>query len=406
MNVFGRSFCGTVLNDGRTVERRKMALGIVQSGHAGAAYAYRRTTGVTEGFYSDLSAAVQRTEEECKNNSGDIGAAAIPYGEKTWYAAESASDDSKMQSTSAIIQSLLKNQDGDEESVDFMQFIRERMEEIFVLVQNGDTEPSFQIGGSSFTIKEWEEFLQRFDDVQDAIKELMREKAEKRIKEAKETEAAEGISALVSESTKCTFPSSVPGQEDIKYITCYTKEGIFCRKAGQSEGYEWTIHFENEEDYSKVMEFLDRFDREDNLRFAAHENFWQDFLKDEIDIEGFVEFFEGTDHGVPNYAISKGNSMYVGRDKMQWAKYMNPFGNRLYTREEMMKMQEELIEANKAKLTKLSNPYSRINQNSHLEYNGRKIFCEYPGGPLYTADEIAQKMMQNLLSGNIWRKRE
>ena len=236
----------------------------------------------------------------------------------------------------------MKNTDAAEKSDDAMQLIRERMEEISVMIQKGDTEPSFQIGNSSFTIKEWEKFLERFDDAEDVIRELMRERIEKQTGEAAErktaaieaaeesaerkvaskgekesSEVVEGISALVSESTKCTYPSSVPGQEDIMYITWYTEEGIFCRKAGQSEGYEWAIYFQNKEDYIKVMDFLDRFGREDNLRFAAHENFWQDFLDDDIDIDGFVNFLEGTDHGVPNYTVFTGDSMYVDRDRIQ-----------------------------------------------------------------------------------------
>ena len=260
------------------------------------------------------------------------------------------------------------------EELDMIQYIRLRMKEIFVLIQNGDEEASFQIGSSSFTVKEWEEFLKKFDNAEDAIKELMREELEKRAEEAERTETAEdaeeieksekavtavteketmhatgsaaavggdAIDALVSESTKCTYPSSVPGQKDIQYITWYTEEGIFCRKAGQSEGYEWSIAFEHKEDYRKVMEFLDRFDREDNLRFAAHENFWKDFLKGKIHIEGFMKFYEGTDHGVPDYTVTKGDSMYVDRDKLPWAKYMNFPGAKLYTREEMMRMQEE-----------------------------------------------------------------
>lgn len=348
--------------------------------------------------------------------------------------------------------------------VDFMQFIRERMEEIFIMIQNGDTEPAFQIGSNSFTIKEWDEFLEKFDAIEDAIKELMREEWEKQAAkeeaaetagttgaagatsaaetagttgavgmastagtsgaEEKETVAAgiskkedspeppEGIGTLVSESTKCTYPASSPQEEDTLYITWYTEEGIFCRKAGQSEGYEWSVYFENKTDYNKVMEFLGSFNREDNLRFAAHENFWRDFLKDEIDIEGFREFFEGTDHGVPDYSITVGDSMYIDKDKLQWAKYMNPLGTRLFTGEEMMRMQEELMEANRAKLTKLSNPYTESYSQpyeksykesylkSHQKYKGESIFCEYPGGPLYTADEMAEKMIQNLLD---WR---
>ena len=208
----------------------------------------------------------------------------------------------------------------------------------------------------------------------------------------------EEINMLISESTKCTYPASTPGQEDIMYITWYTEEGIFCRKAGQREGYEWSVYFENKEDYSRVMDFLGRFDREDNLRFAAHENFWQDFLKGEIDLDGFMDFYAGTDHGVPDYTVSRDGSMYIDREKIQWAKYMNSLGNRLYTREEMMQMQEELIEANKAKLTKLTDPYSRVYQKTHPEYSGERIFCEYPGGPLYTADEIAEIMLWNLFN--------
>ncbi len=37
---------------------------------------------------------------------------------------------------------------------DSLQQIRERMEELLAMVQSGDTEASFQIGNSSFTIKE------------------------------------------------------------------------------------------------------------------------------------------------------------------------------------------------------------------------------------------------------------
>lgn len=170
------------------------------------------------------------------------------------------------------------------ETVDLMQFIRERIAEIFVKVKNGDTEESFQIGNSSFTIKEWKDFLEKFDDIEDAIKELMKEEQEKRDEEAETPETPETISALVSESTRCSYPSSVPGQEDALYITWYTEEGIFCRKAGQSQGYEWSVRFESREDYLKVMEFLKRFNKEDDMRFAAHKDFWEHFLKDEIDI--------------------------------------------------------------------------------------------------------------------------
>ncbi|MCM1543225.1 MAG: hypothetical protein NC121_18485 [Blautia sp.] len=183
---------------------------------------------------------------------------------------------------------------GETDDSDLMQQIRERMEELLAMIKSGDTETSFQIGNSSFTVKEWERFLERFDDIEDAIRELMRERIEKETEEAAVLEAAEkaageedkvsentgDIEALVSEFTMCAYPASTPGQEDVRYITWYTEEGIFCRKAGQREGYEWSIRFEDQGDYGRVMEFLGRLDRGDDLRFAAQESFWRAFLRD------------------------------------------------------------------------------------------------------------------------------
>ena len=63
-------------------------------------------------------------------------------------------------------------------TVDFMQMIKEKKQEIFDKVKNGDTEQSFQIGAQSFTIKEWNKFLERFDDTEDAVKELMQQEQE------------------------------------------------------------------------------------------------------------------------------------------------------------------------------------------------------------------------------------
>ncbi len=163
----------------------------------------------------------------------------------------------------------------DKPKINYMEVFREMMEEIFSKIQNGDTEQSFQIGGSSFTLKEWDKFLDNFDEIEDDIRELVKKEMEERMKEAQ--------NMLVSESTQCTYPSSLAGEEDIRYITWYTEEGIFCRRAGQSEGYEWTIPLKDPKDYQKIIKFLDRFDKKDDLEFAARKSFWQDFLDGKIE---------------------------------------------------------------------------------------------------------------------------
>ena len=231
-----------------------------------------------------------------------------------------------------------------EKITDYYEFIKQKIEELFVKIQNGDTEPTYQIGSQSFTEKEWEEFLDKFDSVEEAIQELMKEEQAR-----KETEEAqkEGMvindasTLLTTESTSCVYETADPDDDDIRYITWYTEEGIFCRKAGQTEGYECSIIFENKEHYDKVMEFIGQFPSDWNMRFTAHENFWNDFLNDEIDMEGFMEFINGTNKGVPDYSITVGNSMYIDKDKMQWAKYTNPLGTRFYTAEEMQQSREE-----------------------------------------------------------------
>ena len=286
-------------------------------------------------------------------------------------------------------------------TVNYREFFAMYMEQIFIKIQNGDTEPIYQIGSQSFTEKEWETFLEKFDSIEEAIQELMKE--EQARKEAQETKKEDvftndASTLLTTESTSCVYKTADPDDDDIRYITWYTEEGIFCRKAGQIEGYEWSITFENKQQYDKVMEFIGQFPSDWNMRFAAHENFWNDFLNDEIDMEGFMEFINGTNKGVPDYSVTVGNSMYIDKDKMQWAKYTNPLGDRFYTAEEMHQMQMEIIEANQAKLTKLSDSYGEVYKQNHPDYNGEHIFCEYPGGTLYTADEIGRLKWQQFLA--------
>lgn len=202
---------------------------------------------------------------------------------------------------------------------------------------------------------------------------------------------------LTTESTSCVYETADPDDDDIRYITWYTEEGIFCRKAGQTEGYEWAITFENKAQYDKVMEFIGQFPSDWNMRFAAHENFWNDFLNDEIDMDGFTEFINGTNKGVPDYSVTIGDSMYIDKDKMQWAKYTNPLGTRFYTAEEMHQMQMEIIAANEEKLKAQQVSYEEMYKRIHPDYNGERIFRTISGGQLYTANEIDELLYKEML---------
>ena len=237
------------------------------------------------------------------------------------------------------------------EDEDYVQFIQDKMAEILEKIEKGETEESYRIGAGSFTEDEWDDFLENFDSIQEVLKELMEERIEKKEEEALEQEQVEKQleeELLLAESTSCTYPTADLEDSAIRYITWYTEEGIFCRKLGQTEGYEWKITFDSSEQYEKVVGFISHFPDDYNMRFAAHENFWQDFLKDEIDLDSFMEFLQRTNNGVPDYSQKVGDSMYVDETKVQWAQYLNPLGSRFYTADEMTQMQEEIMEANNA----------------------------------------------------------
>ena len=277
----------------------------------------------------------------------------------------------------------------------YTDILEKRINEIFTKVQSGDTEPTYQIGSQSFTEKEWDALMEKFDSVQEAIRAIMQEEKEKAEKEEEQKQAQ----LLSVETTTCMYETANPKDEDLHYITWYTEDGIFCRKAGQTGEYEWVVPLENEGQYEKVMDFIGQFSSDWNLRFAAHENFWNDFLNDAIDMDGFMEFISETNKGVPNFSLVKEDSVYVDKEKMQWAKYTNPLDVKFYTAEEMNRMQAEIIAANEAKLTKLTDwdAYEGEYKKIQPGYNGEKICCEYPGGPLYTVKEMAELQWRKML---------
>lgn len=189
------------------------------------------------------------------------------------------------------------------EKKDYPAFLKQRMDEMRIKIKNGDTEPAYQIGGQAYTEKEWEELLARFDSAEEDVREEVRR-------------------LLTEESTSCTYPDDGSGQ-DVRYITWYTEEGIFCRKAGQTNGYIWSIPLDNKEQYDKVTEFINHFSSDWNMRFAAHENFWRDFLNGKINAERFMEFLKDTDKGVLKGSLTGANSVDDDGDKARWMQYFN-----------------------------------------------------------------------------------
>jgi len=223
------------------------------------------------------------------------------HGEETkWY----SGDDMGMVSSKGFWQGFFAGAETVDETQDisdedYMELIRKQIEEMQEKIDNDEVNESFQIGGQTFTVEEWDEFLKKFDSIQDAMEALMKERHAQM--EKKEQITGE---MLTSESTRCIYPTDDANGEDVLHITWYTEEGIFCRKAGQTEGYEWCIPFENKEQYNKVMEFISQIPQDCDWRFASQEGFWKDFLDDEIDMGSFIDSIKNTNKKVASKEYS------------------------------------------------------------------------------------------------------
>lgn len=202
--------------------------------------------------------------------------------------------------------------------------MREKMGEMYKKVLTGNTQPSFRIGSSTFTLDEWEEFLSRFDTVEEAYKAAMR--AEYRIDEklhATRTNAAatsivtdpdkakavldpavSAIEPLLYESVISSYPPEDEDDEPKQYITWFNEDGVFCREQGQTDGYLWSIELFDKDSLNKILSFIDRFNPNTsnaNLEFAAQESFWRDYLAGNIDETDFVRNYVITDKDISAY---------------------------------------------------------------------------------------------------------
>lgn len=201
------------------------------------------------------------------------------------------------------------------DTTDYLSMIQQRRQELFEKIIKGETETKYQIGNQAFTEKEWDQLLEEFDAAQEDVKEAIEERLQKQEEKALQEE-------LLARSVSCTYSGTDPEEQKFYEVT-YDAGGIRCTG---DEGCIWQIKFESREQYDKVNEFLQRLDWLTNMRFAAHENFWQDFMNDQIDLQDFEEFLRGTNNGVPDYSKVVGDSMYIDREKMKYASYMNPLG--------------------------------------------------------------------------------
>lgn len=66
------------------------------------------------------------------------------------------------------------------QKTDFRKIFEEEKAEFYEKYKNGETKPSYQIGGSSFTEEDWDKLIEGVDELTEEMREIMREQHKKR----------------------------------------------------------------------------------------------------------------------------------------------------------------------------------------------------------------------------------
>lgn len=71
---------------------------------------------------------------------------------------------------------------------EYAEMLRQQIDELQEKATKGEIEESFKIGAQTFTLEEWNEFLEKFDSVQEILEAMMRQRHAKLEEERKERE--------------------------------------------------------------------------------------------------------------------------------------------------------------------------------------------------------------------------
>lgn len=254
----------------------------------------------------------------------------------------------------------------------FSQFVRRFAEYAEEKIKSGNDGSSIQTGASSYTQKEWNRLLRRVDAAQKKLEEnegntgRVSEKRTNTIIKSTEENGEKEKSSLLEEMleevpkeekgdsleifeqepdmlfctyTQAIYPSNDKSKEDTVYFTFYDEDGIYCKKSGES-GFEWKIPLKDSSQYEKVMEYLKKYEGQDNLWFASRKDFWRDFLEDKIDLEKFDSFMDNrVVDGIPQFVDYFEDRADISMEALEFYKYMGgeSFGH-LLTEEEINEM--------------------------------------------------------------------
>lgn len=249
------------------------------------------------------------------------------------------------------------------EDSSFRQMLVDYMASMLEKIRNGDMDLEFQIGSISLTLKEWNELIDNFDDLEEEMREAVKAEVQKQIEaeriegSTKTDDSFDNTTLLSSEIRKTVFREATDTKPELSFITCFTPEGIICKRTGMSENeYLWKLDFEDEQDYEKVKELMNSFPDDWNLKFAPNEKFWKDYLSERIDKDDFTDNLnQYSDKGKMNFLIERDGNTYIDNDAAKYCNYMNNPEDRIYTLQEFTDIIAEELRTNQKKLVDPNN---------------------------------------------------
>lgn len=191
------------------------------------------------------------------------------------------------------------------EGEDYQKILRKKMEEILKKIQSGDTEPTYRIGAQTFTEKEWDEFLERFDSLEDAIRELMRERFEK---EEEEREEKKTIADEMAQQEIINKYGDIFGDEKVTkviemevvsfssglslHFNSDTNE-VSCTDDRPGRNYLWTLPI-SKEDRERSRELFVRTPKDGHWEYEYAEylkqkSFWEAYLSGTINLTTIMQ---------------------------------------------------------------------------------------------------------------------
>lgn len=98
---------------------------------------------------------------------------------------------------------------------EYRQILEQKLDEQAKVIRDGGINPSFQMGGDSYTTKEWDELLANFDAAMDDMREQMRAEHESRYKEQ--------LEKIAEAQAEIENASKISGVDDTKIYTVDTE---------------------------------------------------------------------------------------------------------------------------------------------------------------------------------------